>query len=80
MVGGVRQFPIAVRKFSKSGTPGEVYAYHGMNRDSIVETCGQALATTAQEQVTLRPEGYALLQRQQGAPQPQWKELWPDPS
>jgi len=76
---GVRQIPIAVRKFSKSGTPDQIYAYHGMDADHIVEACGEALAVTAQERVTLRPEAYALLQRQQSASQPQWKQLWPEP-
>ncbi len=77
---GSRQYPIAVRKFSKSGTPAEVYAYHQMDSDSIVETCGRALASTALEEVKLSPEAYSLLKQQEGRSQPEWRELWPDPS
>jgi len=76
---GVRQLAKAVVKFSKSGTPAQIYRYHGLHAEGIAEACGQALAETALEQVRLHPSALLLLQRQQGqAPLP-WQELWPHP-
>ena len=76
---GVRQVPKAVVKFSKSGTPKHVYEYHGLHGDGIVTACGQALAETALEQVTLHPDAVQMLRRQGSNELPGWKELWPDP-
>ena len=41
---GTRQISLAVRRFSKCGTPEQVYRYQGLGPDAIVEACGQALA------------------------------------
>lgn len=76
---GVRQIALGVRRFSKSGTPAQVYRYHGIDPDSIVEACGQALAETALERVRLTGAGLQFVQEQQGMQMPHWKELWPDP-
>lgn len=78
-IAGTRQISLAVRKFSKSGTPEHIFAYHGMDPDSIAEACGQALAETALERVRLTPAAFETLKNQQGGPQTDWKELWPDP-
>lgn len=77
---GVRQITLGVRKFSKSGTPADVYAYHGLSGPDIAEACGRALAETALEQVKLSPEAHAALLGQQGAEPVAWKTLWPDPA
>lgn len=74
---GVRQVPLAVRKFSKSGTPAHIFEYHGLHADGIVETCGQALAETAMEQVSLS-QGAVRQIRQQGDQPADWRELWPE--
>jgi pyruvate dehydrogenase E1 component len=77
---GVRQVSIAVRKFSKSGTPADVYGYHGMDADGIAEACGQALSETAQERVRLSGAGRAVVERQQGdVANEDWRQLWPNP-
>ena len=69
-------------KFSKSGTPAQIYRYHGLHPEGIAEACGQALAETALERVRLQPAAAAALERmqQQGQDQAGWKELWPDPA
>ncbi len=77
---GVRQIARAVVKFSKSGTPAHIFKYHGLHAEGIAESCGQALAETALEQVCLSQSALALLAGQQGASQPNWKELWPNPA
>jgi pyruvate dehydrogenase E1 component len=86
---GVRQVARAVVRFSKSGTPADIYRYHGLHPEGIVDACGQALAETALERARLQPAAFAQLQATQlqatqlqsgppDAPQ-QWRELWPDP-
>ena len=76
---GVPQLPKAIVKFSKSGTPKQIYAYHGIHPEGIADACGQALAETALERVQLHPEAVAML-RQQRAPAGDWRELWPNPA
>ncbi|MFO1052952.1 MAG: pyruvate dehydrogenase [Planctomycetota bacterium] len=78
-IAGVRQIALAVRKFSKSGTPAHVFRYHGFDCDSIVEACGRALAETALETIRLSRGALQEIQRQQGKPNPVWRSLWPDP-
>ena len=77
---GVRQITLGVRKFSKSGTPREVYEYHGLSATSIVEACGRALAETALEQVRVTPQGLARLRTPAADDPVEWKQLWPDPA
>ena len=48
---GVRQQTLATRKHSKCGRPSDVYRYHHMDANSIVEACGQILAETAVENI-----------------------------
>jgi len=60
---GVKQTALAVRKFSKSGTPADVYRYHGIDTDSIVAACWSALTEAAEEKVSLTPAGHAALER-----------------
>jgi len=76
---GVRQITLGVRKFSKSGTPEEVYRYHGLAPDQIAEACGRALAETSLEQVRVTPQALAQLRAEPGE-RPNWKQLWPDPA
>ncbi|MCA8943313.1 MAG: pyruvate dehydrogenase, partial [Planctomycetes bacterium] len=76
---GTRQISLAVRKFSKSGTPAHVYGYQGLDAEHVVEACGRALAEAALERVRVSPDAFRALQAQKDAVTPQWKELWPDP-
>lgn len=72
---GVRQESCAVRKHSKCGRPSEIYAFHGIDGNSIVEACGKVLAETALEQVIVRDA--ALEQTQHaGKTTNHWTELW----
>ena len=73
---GVKHEALAVRKHSRCGRPKDVYRYHGIDSDSVVEACGKVLSETALEQVTLSERTKQDLSR---GPQPQghWTELWP---
>lgn len=74
---GVKQKTLALRKFSKCGRPDEVYAYHQLDADSIVESVGEVLSRTALENLQVSAE---LLERFKGTPRTRtnWRELWPD--
>ncbi|MEO6709569.1 MAG: pyruvate dehydrogenase, partial [Planctomycetota bacterium] len=78
---GVKQKTLAVRKFSKCGRPDEVYAYHHLDAESIVEACGEVLARTALENLRVSPQ---MLERFTGRVASEgeaanWRELWPAP-
>ncbi len=51
---GVRQESLAVRKHSKCGRPKDIYEYHHLDCDSIVQACQKVLAETALEQTIFR--------------------------
>ncbi|MEX1024025.1 MAG: pyruvate dehydrogenase [Planctomycetota bacterium] len=72
---GVKQITLAVRKFSKSGRPDQVYRYQGLDSESIVDAAGRALSETALEDLRVAPE---LLERLAGGgrQRPDWRELW----
>ena len=77
---GARQISLCVRRFSKCGTPAQIFEYHGMDASDLVEACGRALAESALEKVRLTPAAFAVLRNQQGQDTAvPWKELWPDP-
>jgi pyruvate dehydrogenase E1 component len=78
---GSRQISLAVRRFSKCGTPDQIYNYQSLGTDSIVEACGQALAESALERVQVTSAALEDLRRNpaQNPGSPNWKELWPDP-
>ncbi len=48
---GVRHESLAVRRHSKCGRPVDVYRYHHIDSDSVVEACGKVLNETALEKV-----------------------------
>lgn len=50
---GVKQISCAVRKHSLCGRPSEVYEYHSINSDSVVEAVHEVLAATAEENIVL---------------------------
>lgn len=81
---GVRHESLAVRKHSRCGRPSEVYKYHHIDGDSIVEACGKVLSETALEKVSVSPAIFAQLTGEtlittslasaHGAQD--WRELW----
>lgn len=48
---GVRQESLAVRKHSKCGRPVEIYHFHGIDSDAIIEATHKVLKETAMESV-----------------------------
>lgn len=72
---GVRQECLAVRKHSKCGRPTEIYHFHSIDADAIVEATGKVLAETAIEKVVVNETTFqnaAEAQNQTG----NWQELW----
>jgi len=61
---GVRHETLAVRKFSKSGRPDQVFAYQHIDKAAVIEAVGKALSETALEEVVVsRAALEALLAR-----------------
>ena len=76
---GVRQEALAVRKHSKSGRPSEIYAYHHIDSDAIVEAVGKTLSETALESIRVSPRALAEAQVEtRAAGSANWRELWPE--
>ncbi|WP_374077263.1 pyruvate dehydrogenase [Bdellovibrio bacteriovorus] len=73
---GVRQEPLAVRKHSKCGRPSEIYAYHGIDAESVVEACGKVLAETALEKVIVSENALGEAHQAEGRAG-HWTDLWP---
>ncbi|TAH38726.1 MAG: pyruvate dehydrogenase [Planctomycetota bacterium] len=75
---GVRQEALAVRKFSKSARPSEIYAYHGLDASSIFQAAGRLLAESALAEVRLSRSAWTRLARDMadGRSLPDWRELW----
>ncbi len=74
---GVRHECLATRKHSKCGRPEEIYAFHGINHEAIVNACGKVLSETALEQVKVRKD---LVGQTAHLSSGHWKELWPEVS
>lgn len=51
---GVRQESCAVRKHSKCGRPEEIYHFHGIDAEAVIQACGKVLSETALEQTLVR--------------------------
>lgn len=73
---GVKQVSCAVRKHSKCGRPADIYHYHGIDAESVIEAVGQVLSETALENVSLSAEQVSALQLGQSIAKPHWQELW----
>jgi pyruvate dehydrogenase E1 component len=76
---GVQQIALGVSKFSKSGRPGEVFAYHGMDAETIFRACGQVLAQSTLRTVRMSAQAAAELSGQTPPPAnpTDWRQLWP---
>lgn len=73
---GVRQECLAVRKHSKCGRPSEIYAYHGIDAESVVEACGKVLAETALEKVMVSEQALGDAHQAEDRAS-HWTDLWP---
>ena len=74
---GVKHEALAVRRHSKSGRPSDVYRFHGIDTDSIVEAAGKVLSETAIEGVKISRRVLEESQASRASVQ-NWKELWPE--
>lgn len=73
---GVRQEACAVRKHSKCGRPEEIYAFHSIDAESVVEACGKVLAETALEKVMVHEKALDDAHQASSATT-HWTDLWP---
>ncbi|KHD88984.1 MAG: pyruvate dehydrogenase [Bdellovibrio sp. ArHS] len=73
---GVRQESLAVRKHSKCGRPSEIYAYHNIDAEAVVEACGKVLAETALEKVMVSESALGEAHQAEGRAG-HWTDLWP---
>jgi pyruvate dehydrogenase E1 component len=77
---GVRQESCAVRKHSKCGRPSEIYHFHEIDAEAIIDSCGKVLSETALEKVIVSQSTFNQVTESadQSAGQKQhWTELWP---
>lgn len=77
---GVRQESCAVRKHSKCGRPSEIYHFHNIDAEAIVEACGKVLSETALEKVIVSKNTFEQItdsSEQSHQTKPHWTELWP---
>lgn len=76
---GVRHESLAVRKHSRCGRPSDIYRYHHIDADSVVEACGQVLAETALETVQISARVLDEVGHEEKSGQ-QVSDLWPHAS
>ena len=77
---GVRHESCAVRKHSKCGRPNEIYHFHSIDAEAIVDACGKVLSETALEKVIVNKASLEEVSQPDSASQgsaPHWTELWP---
>ncbi len=72
-----QQISLSVQKFSKSGTPKDIFAYHGIDAKGIFEASGKALAQTATRMVQVDSQTLQQLQQNGGQSSSNWRDLWP---
>lgn len=73
---GVRHEVLAVKKHSKCGRPSEIYKYHHIDAESVVEACGKVLSETALEEVQVSRSLLESFGNYSSRPT-SWRELWP---
>ena len=77
---GTNQISLGVSKFSKSGRPAEIFAYHGLDADSVVDACGKALAQSTLTKVNVSPQTLRQVEEQGRVTPPAstWRDYWPE--
>lgn len=73
---GVKQETLAVKKHSRCGRPSDIYKYHKMDADAVVEACGKVLSRTAVEQVRVSGKALGELGQRPAQSQDQWQNYW----
>jgi len=76
---GVRHESCAVRKHSKCGRPSEIYHFHGIDHEAVVEACGKVLSETALEKVIVKETTLQEASVHESTLK-HWTELWPSSS
>lgn len=77
---GVRHESCAVRKHSKCGRPSEIYHFHHIDDEAVMDACGKVLSETALEKVIVSKATFEQTADSTTAGQqdrPHWTELWP---
>lgn len=80
---GVRQESCAVRRHSKCGRPSEIYHFHHIDAEAVIEAVGKVLSETALEKVFVSKQALeetaqaSSAQDSQSGERPHWTELWP---
>jgi len=74
---GVPQVACAVRRFSKSGRPSDVYRYQEIDAEAVFRAAGEALSRAALREVRLSESARRELDQPGAAPVPDWRQLWP---
>ncbi|MCB0376895.1 MAG: pyruvate dehydrogenase [Bdellovibrionales bacterium] len=73
---GVRHQALAVRKHSKCGRPVDIYEYHGIDSQSVIEACGKVLSETAMEVVRVNRSTLSEAGQKTHSVQGDWKQWW----
>lgn len=76
---GTKQESCAVRKHSKCGRPEEIYHFHGIDAEAVVEAAGKALSETALEKVMVSKQTLSQIGVADQT-ETQWQDLWPKTS
>ncbi len=77
---GVRHESCAVRKHSKCGRPSEIYHFHQIDAEAVMEACGKVLSETALEKVIVTKNSLEEVSHADQVASPlgmHWTELWP---
>lgn len=76
---GVRHESCAVRRHSKCGRPSEIYHFHQIDDEAVIEACGKVLSETALEKVMVNKSSLNEVVEAETSPNspPHWTELWP---
>ncbi|MBY0384765.1 pyruvate dehydrogenase, partial [bacterium] len=74
---GVKQESLAVRRHSKCGRPSEIYHFHHIDSEAVIEACGKVLSETAMESVRLHTSVLEQTAHQEPTSQnTDWQQLW----
>ncbi len=77
---GVRQEACAVRKHSKCGRPKEIYHFHEIDAEAVIDAVGKVLSETALEKIIVNKITIDQISDSTNHDQnakPHWTELWP---
>ena len=74
---GTKHEALAVRKHSKCGRPVDIYKFHGIDEDAIVDAVGKALSETALEGIEIHRSVLEQASAHSSNIQ-NWRELWPE--